>query len=73
MTPAHDLISSTLFTELSQLHKSLGFLQKRNFLECQKAEVSLYDAVHNFFYSYWAFPLINPVVVLVPDWPFYII
>ena len=43
MTPAHDLISSTQLTELSQLHISSGFLQKRNFLERWGTEVSSHD------------------------------
>ena len=39
-------------TELSQLHKSSKFLQKRNFLECQETEVSSHDVyVTSFVYA----------------------
>ena len=50
VTPARDLTQSQL-TELSQLNKSLGFLQKRNFLEHQRPEVSSRDVSRDFFHS----------------------
>ena len=43
MTPAHDLISATQLTELSQLHTSSGLLRKRNFSKRWETEVSLRD------------------------------
>ena len=43
MTSVRDLISSTQLTELTQLHTSSGFLQKRNFLERQGTKVSSRD------------------------------
>ena len=43
MTPTRDPISLTQLTEVSQLHTSLGFLQKCNFSECRRTEVSSRD------------------------------
>ena len=44
MTFARDLIQfKTQLTELSQLHTSSGFFQKRNFLEHQGTKVSSRD------------------------------
>ena len=46
------LFSLTQLTELSWLHSSSGFLQKRNFLEHQKTEVSSRDIhVISFVYA----------------------
>ena len=42
--------SLTQITELSQLHISSGFLQKRNFLERQGTKVSSRDCTRDFFY-----------------------
>ena len=69
MTPARDLISSTLLTELSQLHISLGILQKRNFLERQKTKVSSRDVHVTFFVHAEHSPLDQ--LSLVVSWPFY--
>ena len=55
MTPARDLTLSQL-TELSQLNKSSGFLQKRNFSERQRPKVSSRDVSRDFLYSRWASP-----------------
>ena len=53
--------SLTQLTELSQLHTSLGFLQKRNFLERQETEVSSYDVYVTSFVHAKHFPR--------PTWP----
>ena len=50
MTFAHQLIQlKTQLTELSQLHLSLGFLQKCKFLERQGTEMSSRDIHVTFF------------------------
>ena len=53
------------------MHTSSGFVQKHNFLECQKAKVSSRNAPREFFRLHWASFPINLVMWLALDWPFY--
>ena len=69
VTPAHDLISSTQLTDLSQLQISSRLLRKRNFLERQRTEVSSRD-VHVTSSAHAEYPPPDQSSLVV-GWPFY--
>ena len=67
MRPCATQLNSQSWVNSAPLH---DFAKSTTFLERRRSVVSARDILFDFFHSYWEFPSINLVCLLL-DWPFY--